>query len=74
MVVTISAIRAASCASARWRTRTSAPPSGVSVSWPRLSGDISAAVNETWVAGTDGAYGRVCHGKISASTWSPGSS
>ena len=31
-------------------------------------------MNETWVAGTDGTYGRVCHGKISASTWSPGSS
>ena len=29
---------------------------------------MSAAVNETWVAGTDGTYGRVCHGKISAST------
>ena len=74
VVATISAIRSASWPSARWRTRTSAPPSGVRVTWPRLSGVISAAVNETWVAGTDGTYGRVCHGKISASTWSPGSS
>ena len=74
VVATISAIRAASWSSARWRTRTSATPPGVSVTRPRLSGVIRAAVNETWVAGTDGSYGRVCHGKISASTWSPGSS